>query len=111
MQVFCFHHSVRSTNFARTNVCSSIARSSRAGSVDDRIFPTEYGLYFTTVIMSIGFHYFEAVKQSLSLQWLKKEEFSNPRASYSNWFGNVFNRLFTTVVFYRGFPGVFLNKL
>ena len=37
-------------------------------------FPTEYGLYFTTVIMSIGFHYFEAVKQSLSLQWLKKEE-------------------------------------
>ena len=36
-------------------------------------FPTEYGLYFTTVIMSIGFHYFEAVKQSLSLQWLGKK--------------------------------------
>ena len=33
-------------------------------------FPTVYGLYFTTVLMSIGFHYFEAVKQSLSLQWL-----------------------------------------
>ena len=37
-------------------------------------FPTIYGLYFTTVLMSIGFHYFEAVKQSLSLQWLTKEE-------------------------------------
>ena len=37
-------------------------------------FPTVYGLYFTTVLMSIGFHYFEAVKQSLSLQWLSKVE-------------------------------------
>lgn len=37
-------------------------------------FPFEYGLYFTTVLMSIGFHYFEAVKESLSLQWLSREE-------------------------------------
>ena len=37
-------------------------------------FPSEYGLYFTTVLMSIGFHYFEALKQSLSLQWLSKDE-------------------------------------
>ena len=37
-------------------------------------FPTEYGLYFTTVLMSIGFHYFESVKQSLSLQWFSIEE-------------------------------------
>jgi len=37
-------------------------------------FPTVYGLYFTTVIMSIGFHYFESLHQSLSLQWLKKSE-------------------------------------
>ena len=37
-------------------------------------FPTVYGLYFTTILMSIGFHYFEAIKQSLSLQWLTKEE-------------------------------------
>ena len=37
-------------------------------------FPPVYGLYFSTIIMSIGFHYFEAVKQSLSLQWLSKEE-------------------------------------
>jgi len=37
-------------------------------------FPTVYGLYFTTVLMSLGFHYFEAVKQSLALQWLTQEE-------------------------------------
>jgi len=37
-------------------------------------FPSVYGLYFTTVLMSIGFHYFESLHQSLSLQWLKKSE-------------------------------------
>ncbi len=37
-------------------------------------FPNEYGLYFTAVLMSIGFHYFETIRQSLSLQWLSKDE-------------------------------------
>ena len=37
-------------------------------------FPTTYGLYFTTIVMSTGFHYFETIKNSLSLQWLSKEE-------------------------------------
>ena len=37
-------------------------------------FPSEYGLYFTAVLMSIGFHYFETIRQSLSLQWLSKDE-------------------------------------
>lgn len=37
-------------------------------------FPTEIGLYCTTVLMSIGFHYYETVNQSLSLQWFTKEE-------------------------------------
>lgn len=37
-------------------------------------FPTVYGLYFTTVLMSLGFHYFEAVKQSLAMQWLTQAE-------------------------------------
>jgi len=37
-------------------------------------FPTAHGLYFTTIVMSLGFHYFEAVKQSLALQWLSKED-------------------------------------
>jgi len=35
--------------------------------------PSEYGLYFTTVLMSIGFHYFYTVQQSLTLQWIEKE--------------------------------------
>lgn len=38
------------------------------------LFPTTYGLYFTTILMSLGFHYFEAVKQSLALQWLSTDE-------------------------------------
>lgn len=37
-------------------------------------FPSEYGLYITTVIMSIGFHYFETVNQSLTLQWVAKDK-------------------------------------
>lgn len=37
-------------------------------------FPSVYGLYATTVLMSIGFHYFETLNQSLSLQWFSKEE-------------------------------------
>lgn len=37
-------------------------------------FPSVIGLYATTVIMSIGFHYFEAVNQSLTLQFLPKHE-------------------------------------
>ncbi|MCW8346968.1 MFS transporter [Vibrio sp. ZSDZ65] len=37
-------------------------------------FPSVTGLLITTFIMSTGFHYFETLKQSLSLQWLSKEE-------------------------------------
>jgi len=37
-------------------------------------FPTPVGLYCTTVLMSVGFHYFEVMKQSLSLQWFSKAE-------------------------------------
>jgi len=38
------------------------------------LFPSVYGLYATTVLMSIGFHYYETINTSLSLQWFKKEE-------------------------------------
>ncbi len=38
------------------------------------VFPTPAGLYCTTVLMSIGFHYFEVLKQSLALQWFRKLE-------------------------------------
>jgi len=36
-------------------------------------FPSEVGLYCTTVLMSIGFHYYETINQSLSLQWFEKK--------------------------------------
>ncbi|MES9965412.1 MAG: MFS transporter [Candidatus Sedimenticola sp. 20ELBAFRAG] len=35
--------------------------------------PSEYGLYFTTVLMSVGFHYYFTLQQSLTLQWVDKE--------------------------------------
>ncbi len=37
-------------------------------------FPSVIGLYCTTILMSVGFHYFEALKQSLSLQWFTRDE-------------------------------------
>ncbi|MEZ9905050.1 MFS transporter [Vibrio breoganii] len=37
-------------------------------------FPSVTGLLLTTLLMSTGFHYFETLKQSLSLQWLSKDE-------------------------------------
>ncbi|MCG9596188.1 MFS transporter [Vibrio sp. Isolate25] len=37
-------------------------------------FPSLFGLLMTTLLMSTGFHYFETLKQSLSLQWLSKDE-------------------------------------
>ncbi len=36
-------------------------------------FPSFIGLISTTVIMSVGYHYFETVQQSLALQWVGKE--------------------------------------
>jgi len=35
-------------------------------------FPNVIGLYVTTVLMSLGFHYYETVQVSLSLQWIEK---------------------------------------
>jgi len=36
-------------------------------------FPTVIGLYLTTVVMSVGFHYFETIQTSLSLQWIETD--------------------------------------
>lgn len=35
--------------------------------------PYEYAFYATTIVMSLGFHYYETMAQSLALQWLPKE--------------------------------------
>ncbi len=45
-------------------------------------YPTFLGFYLTTLLMSFGFHYYEAVIQSLGLQWLKKSE-------APLWFGRI----------------------
>lgn len=37
-------------------------------------FPSVVGLYLTTVLMSVGFHYYETVSQSLTLQWIDKDK-------------------------------------
>ncbi len=37
-------------------------------------FPSVIGLYVTSVVMSLGFHYFETVHSSLCLQWIDKDK-------------------------------------
>ncbi|MCP5150771.1 MAG: MFS transporter [Ectothiorhodospiraceae bacterium] len=36
------------------------------------LFPHAIGLYVTTVVMSLGFHYYETLQTSLALQWIDK---------------------------------------
>ncbi len=36
-------------------------------------FPSIVGLYLTTVLMSLGFHYYETLQTSLAQQWVAKE--------------------------------------
>lgn len=45
-----------------------------AGVAITGFYPSVTGLLCTTLLMSVGFHYFETLKQSLSLQWLTREE-------------------------------------
>ncbi len=37
-------------------------------------FPSVAGLYLTTMLMSVGFHYYETLSQSLTLQWIDKDK-------------------------------------
>ena len=60
---------MKEQTFALTSLCLLTIGVAVTG-----YFPSEYGLYATTVIMSIGFHYYETVNQSLSLQWFSKNE-------------------------------------
>jgi len=43
------------------------------GTAATGFFPSFIGLCITTMIMSVGFHYYETVRQSLVLQWIDKE--------------------------------------
>ena len=44
------------------------------GTAATGVFSSIMGLYITTVLMSIGFHFLETMQTSLSLQWLTKDE-------------------------------------
>lgn len=43
------------------------------GTAATGFFPSVYGLYLTTILMSVGFHYYETVQSSLALQWIDKQ--------------------------------------
>ncbi len=43
------------------------------GTAATGLFPTAMGFYITTFIGSVGFHYYETMHQSLTLQWLPKK--------------------------------------
>ncbi|MCT4638649.1 MAG: MFS transporter [Bacteroidales bacterium] len=60
-------------------------------------FPSAYGLVFTTVIMSVGFHYFETTNQSLTLQYFSAVETPH-----------VFARLRSVSALTNIFVGVFI---
>ena len=42
------------------------------GTAATGFLPTVTGIYFTTVLMSVGYHYYETLQTSLSLQWIDK---------------------------------------
>ncbi|MEO3428439.1 MFS transporter [Pelagibius sp. CAU 1746] len=42
------------------------------GTAATGFFPSVLGIYVTTVVMSLGYHYYETLQISLSLQWIDK---------------------------------------
>jgi len=43
------------------------------GTMITGFYPSFWGLMMTTFVMSVGFHYFESLHQSLTLQWIDKD--------------------------------------
>ncbi|NIY82337.1 MFS transporter [Vibrio hepatarius] len=60
---------IREQKFILLSLCALTLGTALTG-----FFPSLFGLLLTTLLMSTGFHYFETLKQSLSLQWLSKDE-------------------------------------
>lgn len=48
-------------------------------------FPQVLGLYLTTILMSVGFHYFETINQSLTLQWVDKSQTAGFMGKAMSW--------------------------
>ncbi len=61
--------------FIREQRLALLALVTMAGGVAvTGLYPSALGLYITTIVMSVGFHYFEAINGSLTLQWLPKDK-------------------------------------
>src|SRR3546814_17873646 len=41
-------------------------------------FPTVLGIYLTTILMSLGYHYYATLQTPLSLQWIDKARATEP---------------------------------
>jgi hypothetical protein len=63
-------------------------------------FSTVWGLYATTLIMSTGFHYYETLQQSLTLQWIGKDRL--PEAMGRQISARSFAALFAFVLVWLG---------
>ena len=63
-----FLFAMREQTFALVSLCLLGLGTAATG-----YFPTAMGFYITTFIGSIGYHYYETMHQSLSLQWLPKK--------------------------------------
>ncbi len=61
-------------------------------------FPNPLGLYTTTILMSLGFHYLATINQSLSLQWLDKK--TSPITLGKITAANSFTKLFVFLCIY-----------
>ena len=61
-------------------------------------FPNPLGLYTTTILMSLGFHYLATINQSLSLQWLDKK--TSPITLGKITAANSFTRLLVLLCIY-----------
>lgn len=71
--IYCF---VSVVHRFRTKSRGIVGCNIRLGVAVTGYLPSIYGFYFSTTIMSIGFHYLEAVNKSLSTQLLATENFS-----------------------------------
>lgn len=76
-------------------------------------FPTKWGLVSTTLLMSIGFHYFETINQSLSMQYFSKENFTAASANLRKYaalaaiIAGIFITVLTKLVSYENLYLVF----
>ncbi|WP_263832940.1 MFS transporter [Sulfurospirillum oryzae] len=83
------------------------------GTLITGFFPSTFGLYTTTLIMSVGFHYLETLHNSLSLQWIDKSSapsFLGKLSAIRSFVGlGVLGALYVLMKFFDvGYMGIYL---